>query len=203
MGIVKPFQDALSDTQNALWGERLKAIESKIVNPVDQINYVEGMAEKLGWSKKGGTVGGLDLKLEEMRQAHDLDIERIRWEQKKFLMQQDSERDKWERIQETFAPILQMASPEIRNAIRKVGQDVGKSLGGASNPEGSKPETASFTCPECNATLNVPIPPDTTGEIKVKCPKCGAITPTKVAGTPSSEQPPQEQKPGRLSYKSA
>lgn len=120
-----------------------------------------------------GTTNALDLRLEEMRQSHDLDMQRLSWEQKRYFLKMENDTTKWNKIEETFGPILKMASPDIRDAIRKIGEQVGKSIGGlGANPNpNAQTEVSSVECPKCKSPLNVRIP-EGLEQIQVKCPKC-------------------------------
>ena len=69
-----------------------------------------------------------------------------------------------------------------------------------------QPSTVGFTCPQCKSQLNVNVPPNAAGEIKVKCPKCQTITPAKIEGGSTQGVPegsPEEKSRGRLGYKSS
>lgn len=173
----------------------------------DQIAHAKGIAEAMGFGKDGRNPE-MDLKLEGMRQSHDLDMERIDWEKRKYLLQQEAERDKWTAITSTLTPILQMNAPAIQQAVRSVAKDVTKNI--TSNPNPSQPSNpnpaqstpppALFTCPKCQSELTVPIPPNAPEVIPVKCPKCGEVSPAKLGTTEQSKpqsqpQPPKEEQP--------
>lgn len=132
----------------------------------------KGELSRLG---KSGETNPLDLRLEELRQSHDIDMHKIGFEQKKFFLQLENERDKWDRISETFAPILQSATPEIRKAIRQLGESVGRGIGGAAKPDVQNPNMVSTSCPKCNSPLNIPVPEGAHDVVNVKCPKCGNL----------------------------
>lgn len=133
-------------------------------------------ARKMGDGSKTSNV--FDLKLEEMRQGHDLDMVKLQWQMKKDELQRQNEANKWDNIKETFAPVLQMASPEIKDIIKQTGQAVGRSLGGIAKPthEGLKGEIH-ISCPKCNSPLKVDKQKIPQGEslINVKCNKCGHL----------------------------
>ncbi len=121
---------------------------------------------------KMGETNLVDLRLEELRQSHDLDMQRLSWDQKKYFLKLENDTQKWDKLQETFGPILQTASPEIRDIIRKIGENVGKSLGGlGANPNPNAQEVTSIKCPRCASPLNVKIPQGL-DQIQVKCPSC-------------------------------
>lgn len=200
---VKPFQDAMNDTNQKLLDAKLEVVKAKMPPPLpQQVEYVKQMGAALGM-REGGKSSEVDLKLEEMRQSHDLDVEKMRWEQQKFMLQAEAERDKWGAIQQTFNPIFSMAAPEIRGAMKKIGQNVGRSMeGGGGAGANPQPEYARFTCPGCSTELTVPVPPNIQGEVPIKCPKCGQITPATL-GAPSTPSTPTEEpsRKTRLTYK--
>lgn len=185
---VNPFVETLKTKDKELWEERFRNMESKIVNPVEWFKSQKAIAGELGFREAGKT-SEVDIKLEEMRQSHDLDMVKLNWEQRKFLIQQEAERDKWAAIQSTFAPAFAMAAPEIRNQLKKVGKEVGKSLGGNPEEAPQAPEgnLATFTCPSCEAQFTVRIPPNAPEEVPIKCLKCGTVTNAKLSQTPPSE----------------
>jgi len=63
----------------------------------------------------------LDAKLKLMQQDHDLDVEKLRWEQEKFKLQQKAEKEKWESIKEMFSPVF--ALQEVKDATKKIGEE--------------------------------------------------------------------------------
>lgn len=201
---VKPFVETLASKDKELVQTRIDNLAEKIVNPMEWFKSQKAIAAEMGLTSTGKK-SELDLKLEEMRQSHDIDMERLRWEQQKFILGLEADQNKWGAISKTFSPIFAMAAPEIRNQLRKAGAEVGKMINPRSKtsevqPPGG-PQIAKFTCPECNVELAVPIPPGAPEEVPIKCPKCGTVTPAKLGGT---EAPPPEEKPPerkRLSYK--
>lgn len=204
---VKPFQETLATKDQEIFAEKLKSIEEKIVNPVQWFQQQKAIAGQLGFSEPGKK-GEIDLKLEEMRQSHDLDMQKLTWEQQKFMIQQAAERDKWGAIEKMLSPLTAMAAPEIHTQLKNLGKEVSKSLApGQQTPTGAPPQLASFSCPSCQTELNIPldkIPPGAE-EVPIKCPKCGVVTPAKFQKTkekippaPTEEKP---SKPSRLTYK--
>jgi len=163
---------------------------------VDSIEvYRSGRSDQKSEVGKSGETNMLDLKLEELRQSHDLGMEKIHWEQKLAFMKLESDKDKWERIENTFAPILQQASPEIKKMIHKIGEQVGKSMGSLGNPN-VQTEKTSVMCPKCSATLNMNVPPGHS-ELGIKCPQCENLF--KIGKEP--EGSPEIRPKARLTYK--
>lgn len=202
---VKPFQETLAKKENTIVEERLKRMEEKIVNPIDWLRQQKQTATELGLTSAGSR-SEMDLKLEEMKQSHDIDMARLSWEQQKYMLTAEADRDKWGAIQQTFSPIFAMAAPEIRGAIRKAGQELGKTIGtNPGSPSPNQPQLAGFVCPSCQTELTVPIPPNAPEEVPVKCPKCGTITPAKLKQTGEKSLPPAppEEKPASTRLRAA
>jgi len=147
---IEPFNEYLLD-------RKLEELRKKIPDPVGWLKKAKEMYMTLAGKSE------FDLKLEEMRQSHDIDIEKLRWEKEKFMLQQKADKEKWDNINKMFTPVFAM--PEIRDAIKKIDATM-------------KMDWFSFVCPSCNAELSVPLPPNAPEEVPIKCPKCGTITPT-------------------------
>jgi hypothetical protein len=194
LGIIKPFQEMANTAQQTALNAQIEAIKAQIPPSLEtQITNLKTMTEKLGLGGGSEKLTELNLELEKMRQSHDIDMESIRWEKEKFLLGKESDTEKWDKIAGMFNPIFQM--PEIRDTIRNIGASVGKSISGATNPSTTtQPQIVGFVCPNCNAELSVPLPPNAPEEVPIKCPKCGTITPAKLS-KPASETPPPEEKP--------
>jgi len=199
LGIIKPFQESLNTAQQTALNAQLEAIKAQIPPPLEtQVKNLKAMAGELGLSGGGSEkLSELNLKLEEMRQRHDIDMESIRWEKEKFLLGKESDVEKWDKIAGMFSPIFAM--PEMRNVITKIGESVGKGIAGTTNPSvpasksaSAQPQVASFVCPTCSTEIGIPvdqISPDVKG---LKCPKCGAISPVPAELREGSLSPPEE-----------
>jgi len=124
-----------------------------------------------------GSSNMVDLKIAEMNQDRELDLERIRWEQKKFLLEHDRDEGKWEKITGMFGPILQANLPAIKHAVTSVAQGVSKSIAreaeNIGNPRQNNPETMQIACPTCSKPMGIPsnVPQGT----PVKCPSCSSM----------------------------
>jgi len=161
--------------------------------------YRSGRQDQKTDLTKSGNSNLVDLKIEELRQSHDIGMAKISWEQKLALLKMEADQNKWERIENTFAPILQQASPEIKNMIRKIGEQVGKSMGSLGANPNVQTEKTSVECPKCKSPLNVRIP-EGLARIQVKCPKCQDLF--KLGKSESEEATQTELRPKtRLTYK--
>lgn len=199
---LKPIQETMNTTNQALLEAKIEAVKAQMPAPLEtQIANIKAIAGQIGLGNSGGK-SDLDLKIEDMRQRHDIDMESIRWEKEKFLLGKESDTEKWDKIAGMFSPIFAM--PEMRNAITKIGESVGKGIGGATNPSTpTQPQIVNFVCPSCSAELSVPLPPNAPEEVPIKCPKCGTITPAKLSQPPPSQTPPPEQKSTSTRLKAA
>lgn len=184
---VTPFMEGMKAKDKEVVNLKLKALEQRIVNPIEWFKAQKDIAGELGLSSGAGK-SAMDLKIEEMRQSHDIDMAKLSWEQQKYVLTQEAERDKWGAIRETFNPIFQMAAPEVRGALKKIGKDVGKTLNQPPGPKtpAEQPNIAKFTCPSCKTELGVPIPPNAPEEVPIKCPKCQTVTPAKLSKEPAT-----------------
>ena len=203
IALVKPIYEAIGQGNSKAYELHIKRLEERVKSTpsmAEQIQHTKALATSLGLTSTNKQPE-FDLKLEDMRQGHDLDMERIRWEQQKYMLESEKERDKWGAIQQTFAPILQMNAPAIREGVKGLARTVGQSFTGQpeqpANPNAPpQQQIASFECPKCKAQLNVPIPPNAPEEVPIKCPKCGTVTPANLGEggtTPSQRKPPAEE----------
>lgn len=200
--LISPFINRLSEKDKEVFDAKLDSVRRDIPPPLQQqIEHTRQVASMLGFGESKAKPE-YDLKLEEMRQSHDIDMKKLEWEEKKYFLGQEAEREKWRAIQETFSPIFSMASPEIQRQLRNLGTEAGKALGGLggnpnSNPNlasAQTPQVAPFTCPNCDQQMNVPYPLPQ-GVQGVKCPSCGTTTPIQYQGSeqPTTETPPLEE----------
>ena len=196
---LKPIQETMNQTNQALLEAKIEAVKAGMPAPIEtQIANIKAIAGQIGLGDSGRR-SDIDLKIEDMRQRHDLDMESIRWEKEKFLLGKESDAEKWTNVREMFSPIFAM--PEVRDTIRKIGESVGKSVEGASNPKTTgtvaQPQSTTFVCPECKTELGIPldkIPADVGG---IKCLKCGTVSPIpeelrKAPTEKESPAPPEE-----------
>lgn len=200
--LINPFVEKLSAKDRELYEAKLDSIRREIPPPLQaQIEHTRQVASMLGLGESKAKPEW-ELKLEEMRQSHDIDMKKLDWEEKKYFLQQDAEREKWGAIKETFSPIFAMASPEIQKQLRNLGSEAGKALGGGlgggnpnpASPQNTPQQAAPFTCPNCDQQMNVPYPLPQ-GVQGVKCPNCGTTTPIQYQGSEQSqpESPPPEE----------
>ena len=198
---LKPIQETMNQANKALFDAKIEAVKAQMPPSLEtQIANIKAVAGQIGLGNSGGK-SELDLKIEDMRQRHDLDMESIRWEKEKYLLGKESDAEKWTNVREMFSPIFAM--PEVRDTIRKIGESVGKGVEGVSNPKtastAAQQQVANFVCPECKTELGIPlgkIPADVGG---IKCLKCGTVSPIpedlRKASTEKEIPPPPEEKP--------
>ena len=178
--IVKPFQEALTKEKSDNVELRMKEIESRIVNPMEQIKYIKAMSGELGLSVAGKSE--YDLKLADMAQTKDLETRKLDWEMRKWELQQEGDQKKYELIGKIFeGPV-----GKVLESVGKAGAD--RVRGTAKNTSQPAPTTQT-TCPnpQCQKTIYVDPNAD-----QVTCPYCNKVLQKAIPATQSS-QPPTEQ----------
>ncbi len=128
---------------------------------------------------RGGSTNQYDLNLEKLRESHDIDMMKLDWEMKKYFLGLEADKDKWSNITKTFSPFFEMAAPQVKKTMQKVGQSIGQNIeriaAGQGNPNLSGP-TEPFTCPDCKAGFSIPKSALVNREnAKVVCPACKAV----------------------------
>lgn len=141
--------------------------------------WKDGYKESKNLSGGSGTANQFSLKLEEMRELHDVDMEKLRWEQKKYFLEMERDSNKWENLGKMFNPIFQ--DPRIQEQTKKIMHGVGERLANSvlnvGNPDGhgsAEAETLKLTCPGCKTQLEIPKQSIGPG-LKVKCASCGEL----------------------------
>lgn len=210
---VNPFLNQLQEKDRQLVEERYKHLEEKIVstNPLEFVRSQKALAQELGFGQQKN-ITDQDLKLEQMRQSHDIDMAALGWEQQKTVSQMQSEKEKWDSIRETFEPVFSMAAPEVRGALHQVGKSIGKALqieeGEQRKEESSKALEVTAVCDGCNGEIRFTVPPNAPDPLPVKCSICGKMLSfsksqeqTKIPEPPKMEPQSQVEEPRGISLK--
>jgi hypothetical protein len=154
---------------------------------------------KLASASSGKETNSSDIQLEALRQSHDTDMKRIDFEVKKYFLSLENDKDKWQHIEDTFKPFFEMAGPEIKGAIKGIGESVGRSFQNnpGRNPSMGNPEFLELTCPKCGVTVGVPkhLLPTDQDKVKTKCPSCGEVFGLEATEEAEKEEPPAEIRP--------
>jgi hypothetical protein len=121
-----------------------------------------------------GEVNEHRLRLEEMKQSHEVDLLKLKWEMDRYAKGESTT----EKVLETLKAV--MAGP-IGEAIKSLGTSTAKRIerGGHAEP----PKVISASCPGCQKSFNV-----VEGSRQVVCPHCNAVL---QLNQPSPQPPPQ------------
>ena len=198
-GYVKPLVDELKEARKQIQEQRFREIEKKIEetkqpHPREFFEEFQKDAETFGFAPKAaGKVGEMDLKLEEMRESHELKLAEINLNLQKWMYEREMEREKWDVARDLISPVVAVAGKPIEEGLRQLGR------GGA-----PPPKTAVMNVPvECTCGFKqfIQFPVGAMPE-KIKCPQCGGLLGREVeekTWEAQGEQP--SEKPKRKSGK--
>lgn len=203
-GVGEPFITLFSKTLDELKETRLqmmqkdignleKKIEEARVDPRAYLKSIREDAELLGLGRREGLSDDAHLKAVEIQTGVQLQIEKMRMEHEDRLMGIQAEREKWNAIRETFAPMLAIGAQPIAEGLRKVGRTVGSQIQRGTPPAQTPPTgtgpTISIPCPQCQTPLSfMPPYPE-----EVKCPHCGLERSFVELMTPPGQRPAEKQ----------
>lgn len=181
--IMQQLQLGMMQTQKLMATMQQGPQQANAPSLFDAAKWGATFSSKVGNSSK--TSNEFDLRLEELRQGHDIDMTKINWAMEKEKLQRMSEMEKWKAIENTFSPILKASGPEIQKAIRAAATRIGKSF---MQPQPQQnPDLTVIRCEKCGVEVGIPkqLKPDT----PVKCPSCGEVFPyTAETGSPETEK---------------
>lgn len=170
---VAPFQKTLSEKDDTIWKERMDKIASQNVNPLEWFKNIKEVSETLGFKSSGA--GEIDLKLEDMRQMKELDMERLKWEQQKYILEKEADKEKYQMIERSIKTITE---GPLGKALEKIGGAGADRLRGAAPKE---VKTTKINCPNCGkefwADAEAPV---------VVCGSCGVQLSKVPTGEPSA-----------------
>jgi len=171
---VAPFQKSLNEKDDTIWKERLDKIASQNVNPMEWLKQQKDMAETLGFKSSGA--GALDIKLQEMHDVKELDMERLKWEQQKWVMAKDADKEKYQMIERT---IKNVTEGPLGKALERIGGAGADRLRGAAPKE---VKTTKINCPNCHKDFIA----DADAAVVV-CGLCGTQLSKVAAESPSAQ----------------
>ena len=190
---LKPVLDQLTNKDKEIMQMRMDQIEKRLttqVSPQDYIKTIKQTSEELGLSSAGK--GEIDIKLEEMRQAHDVDMAKLGFETRKWEHQKDSEGKTIEQVKDLIKTVTEGPVGEVLKSLGDAGADKIRGSG-----KKNSPNIVPITCPNCQGKF-----PANDQLTKINCPLCGAElqkatvpTPPNVQSPPATEQTQTEQKP--------
>ena len=171
-------------------GTALKLASSKegmgLSDYVNLTNAIRTQATKEIVATAGGNKSEIDLKLEEMRESHDIDMKKIEMDWQKYLDSKESQKE----LMGTVKDVVKIVG---EGPIGKIISDLGE---GAKNriEGGPRVPMVKVQCPSCGAGFSANQRLE-----QVMCPACGANLqrqPTpEVSSAPTTTQPEQPETP--------
>ncbi len=186
---LKPVLDKLDSKEQKMLKMRMNQIKNKItaqVSPQDYIKTIKQTSQELGLSSAGK--GEIDIKIEEMRQAHDVDMAKLGFETRKWEHQKDSEGRTIEQVKDLVKTVTEGPVGKALEALGEAGAD--KIRG---SPKKNSSNIIQVTCPNCQGKFQ-----GNDQLAKIYCPLCGAELQKATAPTP---QPPPAAQPTQLEQK--
>jgi len=187
---LKPVLDQLTNKDKELMTMRMNQIENKItaqVSPQDYIKTIKQTSQELGLSSQGKSE--IDLKLEEMRETHDVQMATLGFETRKWEHQKDSEGKTIEQVKDLIKTVTEGPVGKVLESLGDAGAD--KIRG---SPKRNSSNIVQIACPNCRGKFQA-----NDQLAKINCPLCGAELQKATAPVPQpppAAQPTQpEQKP--------
>jgi ribosomal protein S27E len=171
----KPFYEMLAQKDRELFEERLRQLESRIIDPRQWLESIKSDAQLLGYGSSN-----IDKDVEKLR----LELERWKTEKelefKKWMVEKELSDKKWSQIG-------QIIQGPIGEVFRSLGGAAADRIRGASGTP--QVEVEKTVCPKCNRPFYV----ERNAERAI-CPNCGAVL-VKSPGGGQAEQPTGEEQP--------
>jgi uncharacterized Zn finger protein (UPF0148 family) len=172
-------------------GTALKLASSKegmgLSDYVNLTNVIRTQATKEIVATAGGNKSEVDLKLEEMRENHDIDMEKLKMEWQKY---QDSKQSTQEIIGTVKDVVKVIGEGPIGRAIGSMGEAKANQI----MRHGQPPKVISINCPGCGKPFKV-----VEGSRQVVCPGCNVVLQLNQPSQPPPqapiEQPSEPQAP--------
>jgi hypothetical protein len=167
---LKPVLDQLAGKDRENLELRMRHVESQRVDPLEYLKSIKQASSDLGLSQT--TRNEIDIKLEEMRELHDVEMAKLGFETRKWEHVKDNEGKTIEQVQGLIKTVTE---GPIGRAIENLGSGAADKIRGGS--------LVKVQCPNCKGFFGVN-PALTT----VACVHCGAT----LAREPASPQQTQE-----------
>jgi ribosomal protein S27E len=159
MNIVKPFYELLSEKDRELWNERIRALESRIVDPVEYLKTIKSSAQELGLAAPSGGDTQALIEIERLRTERDLKLQELQQSFERWRVEQQMEVAKWDRVKD-------MLQGPLGQTLRAVGAVAASRVGGAR----VQAQFENVKCPSCGNTFPVMM-----GQDRAVCPFCKTI----------------------------
>lgn len=164
-----------------------KEIRESRFDPKAYIASLREQAETLGYSRGSGGTSELDIKLENMRESHDLRMHETNLELQKWMLEKEMERDKWTMLGGLFRPTASIFAQPAQDAMRNLGRKASDQL----RPQQQRrvkqaPKTSTELtgpCHSCGKTIIIKPPYPT----EIVCSNCGELNKVEL----TSEQQPR------------
>jgi len=148
--IIQPFYETLSQRDQQIWEERLKNIESKIVDPLAYFQNLKEGAKELGLTTppQTGLSPDVQIKLKEMElnQAREIETMKFNREQwaAKFNADQMADQKRWQVVENL-----------MQGPLGRVVETMGKAAAGKiqEGPQQTAPKPILIQCPKCSGTF--------------------------------------------------
>jgi hypothetical protein len=160
------------------------ATSSQGPNPYQIAESIISLTKEQAQLARGAT-NEMDLKKEEMRELHDIELRKLSWEVEKWKEQRQSTAD-------TINAIKDILSGPIGGMIKTAGGWTARRIEGRAAP----PTIMNVDCPKCHKPF-----PGIEGSANLVCPRCNSIltliklepeVPQPLAQEPENAQPQQE-----------
>jgi len=184
---IKLFKDMFQDTLKKPLEDmeerlqpRYSPFEQILLNP-ELYERAQNMGLFGGQKSSPGETSELDLKLEQMRQQHDLKMKEFDLQNKKMMMEQQSKQERNQNLLQALLPLSGLLAGPANKKMRQLGQSTAKKMPnpdierqeqgqGSGGKAGQETQPVAIKCLECGyeGVENLPIPiPD-----QLKCPAC-------------------------------
>jgi len=172
---LAPFLSQMAQKDQALLLERLRNMESRIIDPIDVLKSIGANAELLGFTK-----GSPNIEVEKLRASHQEKLMMINFEHQKWRNSKDleivAEKGRRDMMSQLVNKGLDTAQPLLNRLVSNT-------VGEKKNPP--KPQTVTaLRCVDCGTAIPVKGEP-----AAVTCPMCGLVHKKNVLGQPSPPPP--------------
>ena len=184
---LKPVLDQLASKDRENLELRMSHMESQRIDPLEYLKSIKQASSDLGLSQN--TRSEIDLKLEEMREMHDIEMAKYGLETRKWEHQKDSEGKTIEQVKDLVKTVTE---GPIGSMIENIGSGAADRI---RRGKGNNTPLVHVRCPNCQGEFNVNPALHT-----VTCIHCGATLqsaqpPQNTQSTPAPQPEPSQEAP--------